>query len=202
MIASLSASLILPSGADAGTFTVKNCIDESPAFSVAASYAGGTRVEALDCNEPGSPGLLQLNGRAGHTDEGEFGAWRWQAPEGTAIVSATVKARLRNAGGWAAQLFAVRPAGSPLVFGTAPGSGDFDVYYLYETQLGSTGATRVDASLKCYRAGGCDLDALGGATNRPDNILLTVNDRVAPVATASGALIRAAARLGTVGRRL
>lgn len=148
-------------------------------------------MEAYDCNSPEPTGLYQLNGRAGHTEQGEYGAWRWLAQGGNRIVGATIKAKLRDAGGWSAQLYAVRPDGSSEVFGAAAG-GDFDVYNLYPSRIGSEGATRLDAQLRCYRAGGCDLDALGGATSRPDNVQLSVEDRAPPGISASGALAQGA----------
>lgn len=129
---------------------------------------------------------MQLNGRGGHTTENEYGAWTWEAGAGEAIVSATIKAKLRNFGGWSAQLFALKPNGTAFVFGTAPANGDFDVYNFFENQVGVSGAGQVDAQLKCYRSGGCDLDAIGGATNRPDNIQLTVRDSQPPNIDAAG----------------
>ncbi len=181
---------VLPDGAYAADFIVKNCSDEMPAYAVDALYEGGGRVEGRHCNDAGSPGQMQLNGRGGATAAGEYGSWVWQAGSGAGIVGASIQARLRNAGGWAAQLYALRRDGTTDLFGTAS-DGAFAGYHLSEAGAGPAGAARVVAQLKCYRLGGCDLATLGGATARPDDVQLTVRDDEPPSATAAGPLLEA-----------
>lgn len=181
--------LSAPSASRAADYIVKNCVDESPAWSVDATYEGGGRVEGRHCNQAGSLGQFQLNGRAGHSAEGEYGSWVWQPGAGAGIIAATINARLRNAGGWSAQLYAGRRDGTTKLFGTAGDDDSFRNYGLFETEVGSLGAERLTAQLKCYRAFGCDLDALGGATNRPDNVQFTVRDWRPPVAAAGGPML-------------
>lgn len=185
--AAVAGLAVVTPDAGANDFIVENCIDEGNV--VSAFYEGGGRVEAKVCTDPGSPGQLQLNGRGGHSGYGEFGAWVWQAPAGAGIVGASINAKLRNAGNWTAQLYAVQPGGYPVVFGTAPASEQFRSYNLYSGDAGPEGVTRVVAQLKCYNGSGCDLNTLGGATTRPDDVQLTVRDFSPPAVSASGQLI-------------
>ncbi len=182
---------VAASPAAAADFIVKNCADETPAWSVDATYEGGNRVEARHCNEFDSQGQFQLNGRPGPTADQESGSWVWQPGAGAGVIGGTINARLRNAGGWAAQLYAVRPGGTTAIFGTDGGEGGdpFQNYAFSESDVGGAGATRVVARLKCFRVGGCDLAALAGASNKPESVLLTVRDSTAPFAAAAGPML-------------
>ena len=180
-----------PASSPAADYVVESCGYEAPGRAVTAIHEGGSRVEALDCTVGG--GLMQLNARGGSSAEGELGAWTWNAPSGARIVSARLEARLRNAGGWAAQLFAQRANGTSELFGTA-GDDAFHAYGFTTADLGAPGSPRVVAQLRCYRAGGCDLATLGGATNRSRGIELTLRDVSPPSVSASGPLVDAPGR--------
>ena len=175
--------------ARAGDFQVKNCIDEVPLYSMAALYEGGERVARRRCDEPESQGLFQLNGRPGHSAKGEHGSWVWRAGEGSGFVGGTIRARLRSSGGWGAQLYAVPNFGEPHVFGTPQETTSNQNYSFFEPAVGAPGARSVHARLMCHRDGGCDLNELGGATNRPDNVLLEVRDWLAPTAYVTGEIL-------------
>lgn len=179
------------SKAGATDFIVKNCADETPAWSVDASFEGGSRVEARHCNQFDSYGQFQLNGRAGHSANEESGSWVWQPGAGAGIIGGTINARLRNAGGWAAQLYAIRPNGTAAIFGTDGGEGGdpFQNYGFSQAEVSAAGATRVVARLKCFQVGGCDLGALAGASNKPESVLLTVRDTTPPAVGATGPLV-------------
>lgn len=180
-----------PDPTQAGTFTVKNCVDEVW-FHADVTYAGSNRVESKRCIEAG--GIMHLNGRGGHSNQGEYGAWVWKAGEGSGILSASVNARLRNSGGWTAQLFTISHSGSVQVFGSSTQDSLFQNYVLPQQQTGSQGVRQINAQLKCYQAGGCHLNALGGATNRVNGITLVIYDWTAPSVSASGSLVSDPAR--------
>ena len=190
-LAACAIALAAPAGASASDYIVESCGYETPGRAVTAVHDGGTRVEALDCTDAG--GLMQLNGRGGDSATGEYGAWVWQAPSGAGIVSARIEARLRTSGGWAAQLDVQERDGTTHLAGTASDDA-FHTYGFTGGDVGSAGAARVVAQLRCYRAGGCDLAALGGATNRSRGIELTVRDTAAPSVAASGPLVDGTAR--------
>ena len=187
----LTVACVAPARAPAADFIVESCGYESPDRAVTATHEGGARVEALDCTDGG--GLMQLNGRGGTSAEGELGAWAWNAPAGAGIVSARLEARLRNAGGWAAQLSAQRADGTNELFGTA-GEDAFRAYGFTAADVGASGSPRVVAQLRCYRVGGCDLATLGGATNRSRGIELTLRDVAPPSVSAAGPLVDAPER--------
>jgi hypothetical protein len=187
----MAAVWLVTGRAAAADFIVESCGYETPAHVVSAAYDGGSRVEALACMD--AAGLMQLNGRGGASASGEYGAWTWQSPAGERIVSARMEARLRNAGGWAAQLYAERGDGTNHLFGIASDDA-FHAYGFAASDVGSSGAPRLVAQLRCYRAGGCDLATLGGATNRSRGIELTIRDSRPPTVSASGPLVDAPGR--------
>ena len=123
---------------------------------------GGGRRSAPNRAHPD----LQLNGRGGHSGYGEFGAWVWQAPSGTGIVGAAINAKLRDAGNWTAQLFAIRD-GAPVVLGTAPANDQFP--RLQPLRPGRRARRRQQSrrQLKCYNGNGCDLSTLGATATGP-----------------------------------
>ncbi len=78
-------------------------------------------MEAKVCTDPSSPGQLHAERAAAATPPTVSSAPEiWQAPGGAGIVDASINAKLRNAGNWTAQLYAIQPGGYPIVFGTAP----------------------------------------------------------------------------------
>jgi len=132
---------------------------------------------------------MQLNGRGGRTAKDQFGAWIWKTRAGSGILSASLHARLRNSGGWSAQLYTIAHEGSVRVFGHGVTDNLFQNYVVPQQQTGNRGVRQVNAQLRCYRNGGCDLATLGGATNRVDAITLTVLDWEEPDTGVAGPLV-------------
>jgi hypothetical protein len=171
--------LLLPRGAEAGSYMVRQCTASNPSANASWQQTSEGYRSRDRCR---SGGGLQVYHQAPRTAHGRYGAWVWRAPDGTVFTSLRVNASLAAQDGHRGELWMASPDASPRRL-----AADHRGFRVYERR---GELSRFEARLRCARAGGCGSAAEDRAHAYVKGVFLRVTDRVAPTVTSiAGALL-------------